>query len=358
MDKLVLIDGNAILHRAYHAYPPLTTSKGELINAVYGFTSILLTVLRQLKPKYVAVTFDKKAPTFRHKEFKAYKAHRPKMDEELVGQIARVHEVVATLNMPIFEVDGFEADDVIGTLAKQITLLKSTGSKSFSSNGALEKNQRANKVKSETLLTKKNIIEQSPRDVEVVIVTGDYDAVQLVNDKVKVFMPPRGKKPAMIFDTQAVLQKYGFSPSYIVDFKALAGDASDGIPGVAGIGPKTASELINKFGTLEQIYSKSPESTEVKKAVADKLIKDKDNAFLSKKLATIVTNVPVQLDLEKCRLTDYDKDKAIKLFEALEFRTLIYKLPHDGWDEIIEDKPVIKKEKEQLGKKEQQMGLF
>lgn len=338
MDKLVLIDGNAILHRAYHAYPPLTTSKGELINAVYGFTSILLTVLKQIKPKYVAVTFDKKAPTFRHIEYKAYKAHRPKMDAELVGQIDRVHEVVRTLNMPIFEIDGFEADDVIGTLAKKISTL------------------------------------------EVIIVTGDYDTLQLVNKNVRVMMPPRGKKPAAIFNKEAVIKKYGFTPKYIIDFKALVGDASDGIPGVTGIGPKTATDLINQFGKLENIYrelgitldkkkatlkSQNPPAngqrllkdsahSVFKKAVFDKLLAGVELAKLSKRLATIVTNVPIKLNLEKCRLLDYDKDKVIHLFKKLEFRTLINRLPSESWEEIIKEKPV-KKEPE---KKEKQMGLF
>lgn len=320
-DKLVLIDGNAILHRAYHAYPPLTTSKGELINAVYGFTSILLTVLKQIKPKYVAVTFDKKAPTFRHIEYKAYKAHRPKMDEELVGQINRVHEVVRTLNMPIFEIDGFEADDVIGSLAKQ------------------------------------------SHNIETIIVTGDYDTLQLVNKNVRVMMPPRGKKPAAIFNKEAVIKKYGFTPKYIVDFKALVGDASDGIPGVTGIGPKTATDLINQFGTIENIYrklgitldkKKATRKSPIKTSVLQKLFDGAELAKLSKRLATIVTDVPIKLNLEKCRLLDYDRKKAIGLFEELEFRTLINRLPSKSWEEIITKKP-IKKETE---KKEEQMGLF
>lgn len=319
MSKLVLIDGNAIIHRAYHAYPTLTTSKGELINAVYGFTSILLTVLRQLKAEYVAVTFDKKAPTFRHKEFKAYKAHRPKMDEELVGQIGRVHEVVETLNIPIFEVDGFEGDDVIGTLSKKAEMLRST---------------------------------------EIIIVTGDYDTTQLINDHVRVMMPPRGKKPAIMLDHQAVIQKYGFEPKYMIDFKALAGDASDGIPGVNGIGPKTATDLIKLFGTLEDIY-RNLNNPEIKKTVVDKLKADKDNAFLSKRLATIVTNVPLKFNLDKCKLIDYDRRKAIKLFEKLEFRTLINKLPQESWEEVVDERKATRSTLKKTEKTEdKQMELF
>lgn len=342
-----MIDGNAIIHRAYHAYPPLTTSKGELINAVYGFTSILLTVLRQLKAEYVAVTFDKKAPTFRHKEFKAYKAHRPKMDEELVGQIGRVHEVVETLNIPIFEQDGFEGDDVIGTLTKLA---------------------KVPKVKSNNL--------------EIIVVTGDYDTVQLINDKVRVMMPPRGKKPAAMLDYQAVIQKYGFEPKYMIDFKALAGDASDGIPGVSGIGPKTATELIKEFGTVENIYNqlgiklneiKATQRTQNKQralksseligkfrdSIVQKLIVGAESAKLSKRLATIVTNVPLKFNLDKCKLTDYDRGKAIKLFETLEFRTLINKLPQESWEEVMDEKKAtLKALKKTEETEDKQMELF
>jgi len=353
MDKLVLIDGNAILHRAYHAYPPLTTSKGELINAVYGFTSILLTVLKQIKPKYVAVTFDKKAPTFRHIEYKAYKAHRPKMDEELVGQIDRVHEVVRTLNMPIFEIDGFEADDVIGTLAKKVVDIN------VIANFSLRK-RKLPKVKQACYGAGKSA---KTKELEVIIVTGDYDTLQLVNKNVRVMMPPRGKQPAAIFNKEAVIKKYGFTPNYIIDFKALVGDASDGIPGVTGIGPKTATDLINQFGTIENIYrelgitldkKKATRKSQIKTSVLQKLFDGAELAKLSKRLATIVTNVPLKLNLEKCRLLDYDRKKAIELFEKLEFRTLINRLPSESWEEIIKEKPV---EKEQE-KKEEQMGLF
>ena len=302
MSRLVLIDGHAILHRAYHAYPPLTTSKGELINAVYGFTSILLTVLRQLKPKYVVVAFDLAKPTFRHKEFKAYKAHRPKVDQELTGQIPRTHQVVKTLNIPIFEVEGYEADDVIGTLAKKAQL------------------------------------------DEVIIVTGDRDAFQLIDNKIKVFVPGKGKRLALMFDRKVFLEKYGFEPRYLVDFKALAGDASDGIPGVKGIGPKTTTQLITQFGSLKEIYSNLDR---IDKKIVGKLKKEEEQAFLSYHLAEIVTSVPMEFSLEKCRLTDYDKQKAVAVFEELEFKSLINKLPNDDWEEDVEDILVHEKEKQE-----------
>ncbi len=309
MSRLVLIDGHAILHRAYHAYPPLMTSKGELISAVYGFTSILLTVLKQLKPKYVVVAFDLPKPTFRHKEFEAYKAHRPKVDEELTKQIPRTHQVVEILNIPIFEVEGYEADDVIGTLAKRAQV------------------------------------------DEVIIVTGDRDAFQLIDNKIKVFVPGRGRKPALMFDRKAFLEKYSFEPRRLVDFKSLAGDASDGIPGVKGIGPKTATKLITQFGGLKEIYDNLDK---IDKKTITKLKDEEEQALLSYKLAEIVADVPIDFKLKDCRLTDYDKQKAVAIFKKLEFKSLINKLPNDNWEEEVEEILVHKKAK----KKGQQTSLF
>ncbi len=303
MERLVLIDGHAILHRAYHAYPALTTTKGELINAVYGFTSILLNILRQLDPKYVICAFDLAKPTFRHQQFKAYKAHRPKIDEELKEQIPKAKGVVRALNIPIFEKEGFEADDVIGTIAKK------------------------NKC-------------------EVIIATGDKDALQLIDNKIKVFMPPRSKQPAQMFDRKAFIKKYGFEPRQLIDFKALAGDASDGIPGVKGIGPKSATELIVQFGSLQGIYDNLDK---IKEQWRLKLKMDKEMAFMSLHLAEIVTNVPIKFNLSKCKLLDYDYDKVVKLFEVLEFRSLINRLPGMG-------KKAKVKEKDK--KEDKQMGLF
>lgn len=315
--RLVLIDGHAILHRAYHAYPPLTTSQSELVGAVYGFTSILLTVLKKLHPEYVAVAFDKKAPTFRHKKFAAYKIHRKPMDEELVGQLSRVHQIVESLNIPIFEIDGYEADDVIGTLARQA------------------------KVPNENL--------------ETIIVTGDQDALQLVDDNVKVYMPARGKQPEQVFNPEAVRLKYGVKPSQIVALKALAGDASDGIPGVKGIGDKTAAQLINQYQTLENIYRHLKNLPTI---TAKKLKTDSENAYLSRELATIDRQVPIKLTWDGCLLKDYDKERVLKLFNELEFRTLIKKLPENGWEEEVEEVFSSKSGTEKQKKSEEQIGLF
>ena len=285
MKRLVLIDGHAILHRAYHAFPlTLKTRRGELVNAVYGFTRILLTVLEDLKPDFLAVAFDLPEPTFRHQEYVGYQIQRPEMDRELVGQIERVYQMVKTLNIPVFTSPRFEADDVIGTLAKQATL----------------------------------------KNVEVMIVTGDRDIMQLVNKKVKVYAPKRGFAEPEIFDEKKVKIFLGITPKQIIDYKALVGDTSDNYPGVSGIGPKTTVELLNRYGDLKTIYKNLEK---IKPLLAQKLEDDKENAYLSQKLATIVTKVPLKLNLKACLVHDYDHQKAVKLFEELEFKSLINKLP-------------------------------
>lgn len=285
MKRLVLIDGNAILHRAFHALPPLTTSSGELVNAVFGFTSMLLRVFEELKPEYVAVCFDRPAQTFRQKKYKEYQAQRPEMAQDLSGQIERVKQVVTTMNIPIFELDGYEADDIIGTISKQA------------------------------------------KDLETIIVTGDRDIMQLVDEKTKVFAPTKGGlSDAKIFDEKGVLEKLGVMPSQIPDYKGLVGDSSDNYPGVNGIGPKTAIDLILKYKNLKNIYENLDE---IPGKTAEKLKNDKENADLSYFLATIVRDAPVKLELSKCKLTDYDWEKVAELFDELEFRSLITRLPKD-----------------------------
>lgn len=292
MKQLVLIDGHAILHRAYHAFPKnLTTRKGELVNAVYGFTRMLLRVVGDLKPDYLAVAFDLPKPTFRHKEFIGYQAQRPKMDAEMAGQIDRVHQVVKTLNIPIFEREGFEADDVIGSLAKQATKKK----------------------------------------VKTIIVTGDRDIMQLVTSRVKVYAPIKGFSNAQLFGEKEVEAYLGVRPEQIVDYKALMGDNSDNYPGVPGVGPKTAVQLLDKYQDLDTIYKNLDE---IRPTVAKKLTEGEESGALSKTLARIVTNAPVELDLRACRVHDYDEEKVIELFEKLEFKSLIRRLP--GVKEKIE----------------------
>lgn len=287
MNRLALIDGHAMVFRAYYAFPTsLTTPTGELINAAYGFASILLTIIKDLHPEYLAVTFDLDKPTFRHQEFVGYKAQRPEVDIQLTDQLGRVREVVRSMNLPIFEVEGFEADDVIGTLARQA---------------------------------------QIRDDLETLIVTGDKDALQLVEDeKVLVYVPARGKIPARIYDEAAVEEKMGVEPEQVTDLKALMGDSSDNIKGVAGIGPKTAAEMIKKFGSVEEIYK---HLDQLSPAISKKMTDGYEEAVRSKHLVTIVTDVPITLDLEACKISDYDQKGAIRLFEELGFKSLIKKLP-------------------------------
>ena len=297
MKRLVLIDGNAILHRAFHALPPLTTSSGELVNAVFGFTSMLLKVISDLHPEYIAVTFDRPKPTFRKAIYIGYQAKRPEMVDELSSQIERVHEVVSTLNIPIFEVDGYEADDVIGTLADQTKNLE-----------LRTKNKKENKL-------------------ETIIVTGDRDLLQLVDKKTKVYAPSKGLSETVMFDEKVVEEKFGLKPSQWVDFKALKGDPSDNYPGVAGIGPKTASMLLKKYGTLEKLYKHLKELPE---GTAKKLSEGIEMAEMAKQLATIVCDVPIKLKLDDCKVSDYDKEKVIALFRELEFKSFIARLPGNG----------------------------
>jgi len=287
--KLLLIDGNAIIHRAYHALPPLTTKSGELVNAVYGFTSTLLSVIEKFKPDYIAASFDLAGPTFRHEKFEEYKANRVKADDELYAQIPLVKKVVKTFNIPIYEKAGFEADDVIGTLAKQA--------------GALGD------------------------DLETIIVTGDMDTLQLIDDKTKVYTMRRGLSDAVIFDAKAAAEKYGgLVPDQLIDYKGLRGDPSDNIPGVKGIGEKTTVILLSQYGSIEGVYE---HLEEIKGAVKEKLARDKAQAMLSKELATIDRNVPVELELEKTVLHDFDRDKIVKLFGELNFYSLVKRLPAD-----------------------------
>jgi DNA polymerase-1 len=305
-NRLVLIDGHAILHRAFHAFPPtLTTRKGELVNAVYGFTRMLLSVIGDLQPECIAVAFDLPKPTFRHKEYLGYQSQRPKMDEELAGQIERVRQVVEAMGIPSFTAEGFEADDVMATLAKQAI-----------KDPKIRRSEDPKGRKKE----KKNI-----EIDEVVIVTGDRDIMQLVTDRVKVYAPQRSFTEAKLYGPEEVKDYLGVKPKEIVDYKALVGDPSDNYPGVAGVGPKTAVGLLTRYGTLEGIYAHLNKIENEMLRV--KLRSGKESALLSQKLARIVTTAPVKLDLKKCLVKDYDPAAVREVFEELEFKSLIGKLP-------------------------------
>lgn len=284
MKKLLLIDGNAILHRAYHAYPPLTNPEGEMINAVFGFFSMLLTVLADQKPNYLVVCFDRGKPTFRQSMYAGYHAHRPKMADDFFPQVGVVHELLEKMRVQIFELDGYEADDLIGTISKE----------------AVEKFHE-----------------------EVVIVTGDRDLLQLVNGHVKVLMPVNGFTKTMLFDEQAVEEKYGVHPKQFVDYKALIGDASDGYPGVTGIGPKGAAKLLAEHGTFEKLYQ---DIGLLPEKIGLKLASDAEQAALAKKLATIVTDSPIQFDLTKCSCSDFDLKALRGAFQKQGFKSLLTRL--------------------------------
>jgi DNA polymerase-1 len=286
---LVLFDGNALIHRAYHAFEksPLTVRKtGEIVSAVYGFALMLLKVVNELQPTHYAVTFDKKAPTFRHKIYEQYKAHRPPAPEELVNQIEKVRELVRAFHIPIFEMEGYEADDLLGALSKQ----------------AAEK------------------------DIDTIIVTGDADTMQLVSPKVKVLYPKPRKSfsDTMLYDEAAVTEKYGITAKQIPDLKGLVGDPSDNIPGVRGIGDKTAVKLLQEFASIEKIYENLDKVTPPRAQAA--LKGNEADARRSKELATIVTDVPVTLNLEECRIDHFDHDTVAEMFRELEFTSLLPRL--------------------------------
>ncbi|MHB1133207.1 MAG: DNA polymerase I [Chloroflexota bacterium] len=281
---LVLIDGNALVHRAFHALPPLTTGKGELVNAVYGFASMLLKVLSDVKPEYVAVAFDRAAPTFRHLEFEAYKAHRPKTADGLPEQFALVRQLIDAFGVPAYEIDGFEADDVLGTLARQAEEM----------------------------------------GLETLIVTGDTDALQLVTPHTRVLTPQRIFSETTIYDEEAVRNRYGLEPRQLVDFKALKGDPSDNIPGVPGVGERTASKLLQEHGSLDALYANLESVPEKQRKL---LSSNEAIARQSHHLALIVRDVPLELDLAACRTGRFDRVRLVELFRELEFRSLLARLP-------------------------------
>ncbi len=305
LEKFVILDGHAIIYRAYHAFKELSDPTGQPINAVYGFARILLKVINDYDPKYIAVAFDhKNGKSKRVADFEKYKAQRPPMPDDLISQVGIIKDLVAAFNIPQFELDGFEADDLLGTIADEVKKQKS---------------------------------------VQTVIVTGDKDILQLVDDnKTHVFIPGRGRfSKDREYDEAGVLQRLGVTPAQVPDLKALMGDPSDNIPGVKGIGEKTATKLIQEFQTLENVYTvietQSADEPVISGSVLKKLVADKDMAFLSKKLATIMHDAPVDFELEKCVTKNYDKDRVSELFEKYSFNSLKGLLPKDEFEEAVQD---------------------
>lgn len=310
MKKLVLIDGHAILHRAYHALPPQIK-----FNAVFGFTTMLLRVLADLKPGYLAVAFDRPEPNWRQQQYTAYQGKRPEMEGNLVDQIPLVHEMLEALKIPYFEVAGFEADDVIGTLAKQAAGLQT-------SDYGLRQKGKA--------------VDSSQSTVDVVIVTGDRDMLQLVDKNTKVCVPVKGLTETKIYDTKTIEEEFGVKPGQWVDVKALKGDPSDNYSGVRGIGPKTAQNLIAKYGTLENLFARLDELVKFDPKTAKKLAEGAEDAGLGKKLAAIVTNVPIHLDLDKAKVANIDWQAGAKYMrEKLSFKSIPEKIEKEFGDKQL-----------------------
>ncbi len=297
------------MHRAYHALPPLSKKDGKLTNAVYGFFSMLLKIVSDLNPDNLIVCFDRAAPTFRKQMYVGYQATRPKMEDELSYQFEVIHEVLKKINVCIFELDGYEADDLIGTLAAQA-------------------------------------IDQKIFD-QVIILTGDRDMLQLVNHSVLILAPIVGVTKMILFDSDKVREKYGLEPHQFVDYKALVGDSSDNYPGVTGIGPKTAADLLSRFHTLEGIYSNLGE---INPNTALKLSTDAEQAAMAKKLATIELNAPIHLKPKECLVSKMDREALLAAFEDLSFNSLITRFK-------LDQKPKIEKPKK-LETIEDQMNLL
>ncbi len=303
--KLIIIDGNALIHRSFHALPPtIRTKKGVLVNAVYGFTSFLLKALNEFHPEYVVLTLDMKGPTFRHEEYSAYKATRVKAPDELYEQIPYVKKVAEAFNIPIFELSGFEADDLIGTICQQ---------------------------------TEKN------KNLERIIITGDMDTLQLVNAKTKVYTMSRGLSDSVLYDGVRVAERYaGLKPEQMIDYKALRGDPSDNIPGVKGIGEKTASDLLNDFKTLDGVYKAAMSGNpKIKGRILDLLKEHKDEAYLSQHLATINLEAPIKFSLDEIEFSNFKLENVLNLFSELEFRSLLVKVKElrDNINKTHDNKP-------------------
>jgi len=306
--RLFLIDGSALAYRSYFAFirNPLINSKGENTSAVFGFTNSILKILRDENPDYMAVVFDTKAPTFRHEIFKDYKSTRAKMPKEMSEQLPRIREVTESMNLPILEVEGFEADDLMGTLAKKA----------------------------------------KQKGLEVILVTGDKDFLQLVDKDVKVLNPRKGGEEPEILDRSGVEGKFGVPPEKVTEVLALMGDTSDNVPGIPGIGEKTALELIKEFGNLEKILKNADKVK--RKNVQKSLREHADLARLSKRLVTIDTNVPFELDLPHLQRKDFDLPRLKQLFKELEFTKLLQEISTLDKEEkvnyqIVKSKSELKK---------------
>jgi len=304
--KFLIIDANSLIHRAYHALPPLTTRDGRLVNAVYGFANIYLKVLREHKPDYVAVCFDVAGGTFRDVIYADYKAGREKKPQEFYNQFDIIKNLLNTFNTKVYELQGYEADDLIGTLAS-------------------EKRETKNEK------------------IRKIILTGDKDMLQLVDRETEVEIVKKGVSETLVYTPKTVRDDFGFAAYQLIDYKALRGDPSDNIPGVLGVGEKTATDLIRRFGSIEKLYDyvdtikasasaktsagKQSLKLEIREGVLFKLIEHKKDAYLSKKLVTIKTDVPLKFKLDEVEVKSIDYDKAVAIIQDLGFKSLLNRLP-------------------------------
>ncbi len=285
-ELFVIVDSMALAYKSYFAHinRPLSTSSGEPTSAIYGFMTQLFKIMTDTKPDYLLIAFDAKEKTFRHERYENYKSSRAEMPDDMIPQIARIKQIVEALDLPLLIMPGYEADDIIGTAVKQA----------------------------------------EKRGLFSYAVTPDKDFIQLVTDNVNILRPGKQSDEWQIIDKERVLKDYGFEPIYMIDYLALVGDSSDDIPGVAGIGPKTATPLIQKFGTVENIYANLDKIE--KESVRKKLEANRENAFLSKELATIITDMPIEIDFEHAKFVRPDFKKLLDIFDELEFRSLKTKL--------------------------------
>ncbi|MGI6423361.1 MAG: DNA polymerase I [Candidatus Dojkabacteria bacterium] len=295
-DIFLAIDANAIVHRAFHAYPStLQTEEGIQVNAAYGFTVMLLEALKMFNPKYVLCSFDTAKPTFRHVEFPDYKATRKPTDQSLIDQFPLVEEILQSFNIPILKKEGYEADDILGTISRYVKEGK-----------------------------------WSSENMELYILSGDRDLLQLISENVRVALPQGSFSNLVAYDRVETKKKFGLYPEQIVDYKGIAGDASDNIPGIKGVGSKTAIELLDRYGSLNKIYENL---AEIKPRYANLLREGIEQAEMSKKLATIEQNVDLNIYLEDCLMRDFDKKEVLQVFHKYAFKSLIKKIDNLKEDE-------------------------
>ena len=288
--RLIVIDSNALLHRAFHALPPLAMKSGQETGAVYGYLLTLFKAIKDLKADYVVACFDTKVKTFRHEKFQDYKAHRAATPLGIISQIPLTKEVLDALKVPVFAMDGFEADDLIATIC--------------------------------------TVAPKQEEKLEVYIVSGDLDNLQLVNKNTKVYTLGKGIRDTVIYDEGKVVERFGVSPNQMNDFKALIGDPSDNIPGVEGIGKKTAAEIIQKYGTIKNLYEElSTDTAVLKPKVKEALKKNKESAFMSRELVEMKKDVNIDFKLNDCRFYKFDVKEVEDIFKKMEFNSLINRLP-------------------------------